>query len=365
MLEDGKISNLQFICAFVLSRLMLTMTYLSYFKAPPFNQDLWLSALLSAPMHILFMLPAYFLAQRFRNMSAVQSAEVILGPAGKLVSALFVWFFIHRTATILREFGEFFTAILYPETPILVFIGLTALFAAYAVKNGIETICRIAQIALPVILFSVLLIMALLVKVFDLRCILPVLEDGIAPVIYGAFVISSRTGMILAIPMLIPYINIPGKLKNYLIIGFVILAFYFCIIVLLTAGVFGIEQAKIIDFPFFYAVQLISVGDFLERIDVLFVAIWISGMFVHASIHYYLAVLGTAQLLKLQDYRPILLPMGIIIVSLSILQSENMVALNKFLSYKVYTWYVLFFTVILPSFLLLAAVIRKKGADSR
>ncbi len=365
MLENGKISNLQFICIFILSRLMLTMTYLSYFKAPPWNQDLWLSTLLSVPIHILLTFPAYFLAQRFRNISVVQSAEVILGHAGKLVSALFVWFFIHRTAIILREFGEFFSGILYPETPILVFIGITTLFAAYAVKNGIETICRVTEIVLPIVLLSILLITALLAKDVDLRCILPVLEDGIAPVIYGAFVIASRTGIILSILMLLPYINIPGKLKNYLNIGFVILAFYFCITALITAGVFGIEQAKAIDFPFYYAVRLINVGDFLERIDVLFVAIWVLGMFVHASTHYYLAVLGTAQLLKLKDYRPIVPALGIIIVNLSILQSENIVVFNKFLSYKVYTWYVLLFMVILPSFLLLVAIIRKKGADSR
>ena len=62
MLEDGKISNQQFIFIFILCRLMLTMTYLSYFKAPPRNQDLWISGILSLPMHILLTLPVYFLA---------------------------------------------------------------------------------------------------------------------------------------------------------------------------------------------------------------------------------------------------------------------------------------------------------------
>ena len=66
MLEDGKITSQQLIFVFVLSRLMLTMTYLSYFKAPPWNQDLWISAILSLPMHILLVIPLYLLAQRFK-----------------------------------------------------------------------------------------------------------------------------------------------------------------------------------------------------------------------------------------------------------------------------------------------------------
>lgn len=140
MLEDGKISNQQFIFVFVLSRLMLTMTYLPYFNAPPWNQDLWISAILSLPVHILPVTPLYLLAQRFKNLSVIQSAEIILGHGGKLIGAMYIWFFLHRTSIIVRELGEFFTAVPYPETPILVFIGITTLFAAYTVSQGVETI---------------------------------------------------------------------------------------------------------------------------------------------------------------------------------------------------------------------------------
>ncbi len=365
MLEDGKISNQQFIFIFILCRLMLTMTYLSYFKAPPRNQDLWISGILSLPMHILLTLPAYFLARRFKSLSVIQSAEVILGPVGKLVGALYIWFFLHRTSIVLREFGEFLTAIFYPETPILVFIGIIALFAAYAVRNGIETICRVGQIVLPIILFSVLLVIALLIQDMDLKNLSPILERGIAPILYGAFVVASRTAVILFVLMLIPYINIPKKLKNYLNIGFLTLTVYLTAFSIITAGIFGVEQAKILVFPFYYAVRLISIGDFLERIDAIFVAIWVLGMFINTAINYYLAVLATAQLLKLQDYRSLALAIGTVIVSLAIFQSDSMIALNEFLSYKIYTWYTLFFIVALPVFLLLTAVIRNKGADSR
>ena len=365
MLKDGKITNQQLIFVFILSRLMLTMTYLSYFKAPPWNQDLWISAILSLPMHILLVIPLYLLAQRFKNLSVIQSAEVILGHGGKLIGVLYIWFFLHRTSIILRELGEFLTAVPYPETPISVFIGITALFAAYAVSQGIETICRVGQTVLPVVFFSILLIFALLTKDMDLRNLTPILENGIVPVVYGALVIASRTTVILAVLMLVPYINMPKKMKNYLGLGFLTLSIYYISISVTTVAIFGVEQAKTLAFPFYYTVRMISIADFLERIDAIFFAIWVLGMFVNTAIVYYLAVLATAQFLKLQDYRPLALAMGTIIVSLSIFQSDSMIALNEFLSYKVFTWYALFFIFVLPLFLLMIAIIRKKGADSR
>lgn len=365
MLEDGKITNQQFIFVYILSRLMLTMTYLSYFKAPPGNQDLWISAILALPMHILLALPVYFLAQRFKNLSVIQSSEVILGHMGKLIGVLYIWFFLHRTSITLRELGEFLTAVPYPETPILVFISITALFTAYAVYQGIETICRVAQIVLPIIFLSILLIFILLTKEMDMTNLLPVFESGIIPVVYGAFVIASRTTVILAVLMLLPFINIPQKTKNYLFLSFVILSVYYIAISVSAVTIFGVEQAKALAFPFYYTVRMISIADFLERIDAIFFAIWVLGMFINTATFYYLTVLATAQLLKLSDYRPIILAIGTIIVSLSISQSDNMIAFNEFLSYKIFTWYALFFSFVLPLFLLVVAIIRKKGVDSR
>lgn len=363
MLEEGKVSNKQIILIFVISRLMLTMAYLPYVNAPPWNQDLWISTILSFPIHILLILPVYILANRFSKLSLIQSIEVILGPAGKILGALYVWFFLHRTSVILRELGEFLTAVPYPETPIIVFIAATALFAAYAVYQGLEAICRLGEIIAPLILTSVLLVFLLIAKDVDISSLTPVLEDGMAPVIYGGFVIAARTTSGLFLWMLIPFINEPRKIRNSLLLVFLILTLHLTPTAIATIGVFGVEQARYLDFSFFHLVRMINIGDFLERIDALFVGFWVLGMFIDITIHNFLAVLSAAQLLKLKDYRPIVLAMGTVMVSLSIFQADSTIALNEFLSYKVLTWYNLLFTFVLPLLLLIVAVISKKRAD--
>ena len=48
-------------------------------------------------------------------------------------------------------------------------------------------------------------------------------------------------------------------------------------------------------------------------------AAWMLGGFVKVGVFYYAAVLGSAQLFGLKDYRPLVLPAGTIVVALSIL----------------------------------------------
>ncbi len=215
MLEKGKISNKQMVMLFTICRLMLTMAFLPYVNSPPWSQDLWISSILAFPMHIILALPVYTLAKRFSKLSLIESIE-----------AMYVWFFLHRTSTILRELGEFLTAVPYPETPIIVFIIASALCAAYAVFHGLETIGRLAEIIAPVILSSVFLVFLLIAKDVDISNLTPVLEDGIVPVLYGAFVIAARTTMGMFLWILIPYINEPRKIRNSLLIVFLIFSLH-------------------------------------------------------------------------------------------------------------------------------------------
>jgi spore germination protein KB len=363
MLEQGKISNIQFMLLIIISRLMLTVTYLSYIDSPPWNQDAWISDLLSFPMHIFLVIPIYSLAKLFPQLTIIESAEVILGFGGKVIGFLYVGFFLHRTSFLLRQFGEFLTAIPYPETPMIVFIGITALFAAYAVNQGIETICRVGEIVSPIILTSLILIFLMMAKDVDITTLKPFLESGMGPIAYGAFIVAARTTSVMFLPMLSPYINKPDKIKNSMLLALFILTLYFIPITITTIGVFGLEQASKLNFPFYHLVRMVRIGQFLERIDAIFIGFWVLSMFINVAAHYYLTVLGTAQVLKLKDYRYIIAPMGTIIVVVSLIQSDNMIELSEFLSYKVFTWYALIFTFILPLILLFTAILRKKRAD--
>lgn len=365
MLEDGRITYKQFIFLILTSRIIITITYLPALTSPPENQDIWISELLSYPITLLLSVPVYFLWKRFPNQSIIQYSETIIGKAGKVIGILYVWFFIHFTAITLTQFGQFLTTAVMPETPLLFFAISLTLFSAYAVRNGIEVMGRMSEIITPILMIGIITIVVLLVKDMNLEALAPVMEKGFFPVLHGGYTIAARTVEPLGFAMILPYLNDRKKVKTVFIFSFLLIIIFFVIITVPILAVFGVEESKNRAFPFFGATRMINVGDFLERIEAVHMGIWVLGVFIKISFYYYLAVLGMGQLFNFKDYKPLILPAGTIIIPLSILIAPSIVELREFLSYKVFSWYALFLTLLLPSLLLIIAIIRKKGARQK
>lgn len=361
MLEEGRITYKQLIFPIVLSRIILTITYLPTLTEPPANQDAWLTELLFFPLQLLLALPIYFLWKRFPNQTLIQYSQTIAGKVGKLVGFLYIGYFLQTLVITLAQFGFFFTSTVMPETPILFFYLSLILISAYAAGKGLEVVGRLAEFFAPVVLISITMVFALLVKDMHLKGLTPVLENGVIPVLQGGFIFTSRTIEVLWLAMLLPYLNDRQKVKPIFYISFALMSLFFVMITLSVITVFDSGEKKALQFPFYQAIRLINVGDFLERVESIHIAIWVLGVFIRITFLYYLTVLGLSQLLNLRTYKSLILPIGTLIIPLSILMAPSLVELETFTTYKVFSGYSLLFLFLLPSLLLLTAMIRKKG----
>ncbi|MDR7319363.1 GerAB/ArcD/ProY family transporter [Brevibacillus nitrificans] len=54
------------------------------------------------------------------------------------------------------------------------------------------------------------------------------------------------------------------------------------------------------------------------------VTTWVTGAFIKISVFYFALALGTAQWLRLEDYRPIILPLGLLLVVFSFWEAPNL-----------------------------------------
>ena len=142
MLENVKITPKQLILLFVISRLVITITFFPALDSPPGNQDVWLSELLSIPVHLLLSFPLYLLWKRFPNQSLIQYSQAILGKAGKLIGFLYVFYFLHSLSVFLYQWSAFLTTAIMLETPVLFILVFLLPFCAYAVLKGIEDLRR-------------------------------------------------------------------------------------------------------------------------------------------------------------------------------------------------------------------------------
>ncbi len=365
MLEGGKISARQMILLVFNSRIIILIAFLPILVAPPANQDVWLSILVMAPVNLILAVPIYLLSKRFPNQTLYEYCQTIMGKAGQVLGLLFVWFSLHMCALSLSNFSKFFTTTIMPETPSLFFIITLTLVSAYVVHRGIEVLGRLSEFIAPFIILTIITVFLLLYNDMDFHELTPILEKGIYPTLFGGLYAASLMIETLGFGMILPFLNDRGKTKKVIIYSTFLLVPFILIITFTVLMTLGPELAKTIVYPPFTAVRIVHVGDFLERIDAIYLGIWILGMYIRVSFSYYLAVLGVSQLFHLKDYKPLILPTGAIIVSLTTLINTNVVELREFVSYRVFTWYTLFFILFIPSLLLLTAKICKKGERSR
>jgi len=89
--------------------------------------------------------------------------------------------------------------------------------------------------------------------------------------------------------------------------------------------------------------------------------VWILGVLVKVALFYYVFTLGSAQWLNLKDYKPLVLPAGVILVAMSVLMFANLQELSGFMKPYIATPYTLIFILVIPVILLLIDFVKPQS----
>ncbi|OPX83512.1 MAG: Spore germination protein YndE [Pelotomaculum sp. PtaB.Bin104] len=363
MLEEGKINSKQATLLMVSMVLPTTLLFVASVTAHLAKQDGWISILLATLAGLLIAQLAVNLSLRFPGKTLFQYLEVILGKwPGKVVTLLFIWWFIQINAEILRQYGSFMVSAFMPETPIIVLELLITLIAAYAVRNGLEVFTRANEIILPVILGLIIIVNILLTPEVNLKRLLPVfIENGAVPVIKGAVMPAAWMGEIVTIAVLIPYLNKAKEAYRVAAAATLITGGFLIFTFVGDVAIFGPEVTAGWIFPSLNKVRMIHLANFLERLEAFVMFIWIAGGLIKICVFYWVAVLGSAQCLELKDYKPLVLPVGVILLALSIMAHDSILDLFTFLGRFWGPYALIVFEAGIPLLLLIIAVIRGQG----
>ncbi|HAG06633.1 MAG: putative membrane protein, partial [Clostridia bacterium 62_21] len=241
------------------------------------------------------------------------------------------------------------------------FCILIVAVAAYAVRNGLEVLSRFNQLFIPLV-GLLAIVFALSVKDMKIARLLPVFDAGLIHIVKGGVTPAMWLGQIVTFAMIIPYLNRPRDAHRVATLSLLLIGFFLTASILEALLIFGPNVSAAWVFPTFNAVRVVSIANFLERLESVIVAVWVLGAFVKVGVFYYAAVLGSAQWFGLRDYRPLVAPVGVLLVALSILLwGENIVEMLYFLTEVYAPFSLLVFEVGIPLLLLIVALARRKG----
>jgi spore germination protein KB len=331
------------------------------------KQDVWLAILLGLAFGLLLFLVYYRLYIYYPEMPLTGYVQEITGPwIGKLLSLIYVTYFLYIASRVLRDFGELLLTSAYPETPLFILNTIMMLTVMYAVYKGIEVLARTGELFLILLYLLavsgfVLLVATGLIEIHRLQ---PVLEEGWKRVIKAVFTQTLYVpfGEMIVFTMLLPYMNNPKKTKLAAMTAMTLTGINLALTMAVNVAVLGADAVSRSNFPLLNTIREIQVANFLERLDVFFMLALIIGGFFKVYVFFYAAVVGTAQLFRVEAHQRLVYPLGAAVLLLSIATASNFLEhINEGLN--IVTVYIhMPLQVIVPLCLLVIAAIRHRRA---
>jgi spore germination protein KB len=322
----------------------------------------WLAILLGAGEGLLFAWIFIALANRFQGKTLVEIVDIVYGPYfGKLVGVAYLGFIFHLGAIVIRNFTDFFTTAIIPETPALIIAAALILTSGLALFYGLEVIVRCSLILVPFAIILIIILVALQVPWFNWVNFLPLIDvplEKFLRSIHGAAAFPFAETV--AFLMLFPYaIRSKEKIGKATAIAIILAAALSMLTSVRGTAILG-NTGSVFTYPTFETVKMLDLPFVDTRFEI-FVALDFMAMgFLKITVLYYGTVLGAAQLLRLRTYQPFILPVGVLMVSASLVSFNNIIE-NIELATLSYPFYAPVFELIVPLITLLVAWIRKQG----
>jgi len=332
MLEKGRISPLQMTIIMNPTITATAVLLVPAITAKYAKQDLWISPILASLIGFFTVFIIFQLNKNFPEKTFIEYCTDIIGKIpGKVLGIFYLIYYLHQTGIIIQEYGQFVVGNFLHQTPLVVVLASMVLVCASAVYGGLEVIGRTSQIILPVVGLFFILVVIMLLKDLDFLEILPVFERGPMPALMGAYTPSGWFSEMFLISFMLPYLKQQQKGLKWGMICVFSIVLIMVIANLVTYMLFG-PLTEFFTYPVMNAVRYISIAEFLEHLEAIIMAIWVASTFIKISMFYYVIVLGMAQWLNLSDFRPIILPIGFLLIVVSIWSTPNLLEMVHFLS---------------------------------
>lgn len=284
----------------------LVMTFTPSLQAA--KQDAWMSIIAAGCIALLVALLATQAAHLYPGQTLIEYSQTILGTwLGKAVVVIYLvqWYTI--IPIVLRQFSDLVQIKLLQGTPKEAIILLMVLLIVYAAHGGIEGIGRCSEFLGPIILLMICLVLVASTNNIHWKNILPLYADsGMTGIIGGSLAPASYLGHSVEYLMFASFMSQPRKGAPY-VFGAVMIATSFVVMtMMMVIFTIGVNLSPSKWYPFFEMTQKISLFGFIDNFDAIPVVIWIASVFIKLSVYLFIASYGTAQFLRVRNWRSML-----------------------------------------------------------
>lgn len=366
-MEKEIISSRQFMIITLLFSIGTAILIIPANIASEAKQDAWIAASIGVAISLLLVKLYISLGKRTPNLTFIEANEKILGRIfGKFTAIGFILLTFLSSGELLYFIGIFMKTEVMPETPTMAFALLFSIIIVYAAFLGIEVFARSAEILFPFFILIFIVFAVCITPQISFDNVQPILETPKKSISFSIIRFMSIFSFpLVVLLMLFPStVDVQKSAQKGFYIGAIIGGIVLIIIITLCILVLGPSNTASRTFPSYALAQRISIGNFLQRIEIIMAGMWIVSIYIRTFMYFYASVIGVAQLCKIQDHRPLILPFGLLMIGLSQIIHPNIVHSNVY-NNEIWPIFSAIFTVILPLTLLIIAKIRKIDGNSQ
>ena len=313
---------------------------------------------------ILFSLLIFRLFKKFPGMDIIDISELLGGKIFKnIIGIIFMIYFTLSASFMLRNFCESIKIIYYPMTNILFILALFVIAVCIANRLEFSATLKTNLIILPLALLSIVFLLVTNMNNFVPEKIFPILGNGFFDTFILGITNLSSFGGIVYLYFLPPLLKDPSKFKKIalLSIGATALYLIFCVAILLFMFSFFVNVKEIS--PHYNAAMYIEFGTFFQRLESIFLLIWILVMACYVSFVSKFMMNIFQKLTQIKSKKPLIDIFGILIFAVALLPKNF--AISQSFESKIYPYLVFGIAFVLGiGILILANLLKKKRENA-
>lgn len=324
------------------------------------HQDAWVSIIGAIALAVLIALLCGTIAKNNPGLSFPAWMSKRFGKTIGLVAGLILTqYYVSISCVILQEFTNILSDQILIITPDIMLMTLILIVASFAAYSGIEVIARVNGVVTTITIITYTTSFFMFTGLVDLNQLKPFLTNGITHMAYGGLLPLGWLSESAIILVLVPFLKNSAKAGQYATWGTVLAGLHLTITVMLCIAVFGPQLPVQFRYPSFSMIEVLKVGNTLERIDILFVSFWLCTIYVKMSLFLFASYHCLTETLKIKPSKPILLALALLILMTSVTSFQDESKFDK-LSEHVTPYELMAINVLLPALIGIGLLVKKK-----
>ncbi|WP_147532758.1 GerAB/ArcD/ProY family transporter [Bacillus marasmi] len=251
------------------------------------EQNTWMAPILVFPIISFLLIFVMGNSDRVRKLqkSFQGSDKTILQKSFIVLMGLFLVFVYVKD---FRAILDFITTVLLPNTPRDAIMIILSLALIYMAVSGLEVISRVTVIQIIIFGGIILLLPFMLLNEIKLENLEPIGGPGFGTsMLKSTFLMFSWIGEAIIALILLLDVKSPEKIKRGTVLGIGIGTLLFVILTFLDITVLGVNLVKETTYPNLALIQQINITDFLDRLDLVIVTVWLPTFIARLAITLY------------------------------------------------------------------------------